>query len=493
MKKKVYLVGAGPGDVGLLTIKGKAILERADVVVYDRLVGNRIIDMIPQNAEKINVGKNVGCHPVAQEQINQILLEKAKENKLVVRLKGGDPFVFGRGGEELELLAKHGIQFEIVPGITSAISAAAYAGIPVTHRDFCSSLHIITGHARKDGKLHIDYKSLVRLNGTLVFMMSVGSVKEIAEGLMNSGMPKSNAVAVVENGTRLNQRKFVGCLSDIGEIVLQNRVQSPAAIIVGEVCTLSSKFDWFNKSVLPLMGIRVLVTNPNSRASRMSDLLYQYGADAVVYPCIKTTAIDFDLNTLHDSPWICFTSAFGVERFFNRLEQAGLDSRCLYGKKIAVVGSQTANELSSHGIRPDFIPTVFDGIHLANELLEKQLAHGDKITLYRAKIGGNELPELLRKGGIIVNDVPIYDTEYTCDSKQGICTDEFDYITFTSASCVEGFARSNSSANFSEIKALCIGEQTAGAARKYGMQTLVSKCATMQSMIDTLISINSSV
>ena len=242
-KGKVILVGAGPGDPALLTLAAVRELKRAEVVVYDRLVSDDILALMPAEAEKINVGKNAGDHPVPQHEIDRILLDKALEGRRVVRLKGGDSFVFGRGGEELELLSENGVEFCVVPGITSAIAAAAYAGIPVTHRDFCSSLHIITGHKRENGALALDYGSLVKLNGTLVFLMSVASCGEIAAGLLAAGMAPDMPAAVVENGTRPEQRKLVSTVSALGEDVKKAGIRSPALILVGKVCALSGRFD----------------------------------------------------------------------------------------------------------------------------------------------------------------------------------------------------------------------------------------------------------
>lgn len=479
---KVYLIGAGPGDEGLLTVKASKILAKAEVVVYDRLVSEAILAGVPEGAEKINVGKNAGNHPVPQEQINQILLEKALEGKLVVRLKGGDSFLFGRGGEELELLSEQGIPFEVVPGITSAIAAAAYAGIPVTHRDFCSSLHIITGHAKADGKLNIDYASLVKLDGTLVFMMSVSTMDEIAKGLISAGMTPEMPVAVIENGTRYNQRKFVSTLSQIAETLIVNQVKSPAAIVVGKVCTLSDKFDWFTNQ--PLKGVSVLVTRPKKTAGKLSALLTELGANAIEYPCIKTEALTFSLD-LEQGNWLLFTSAVGVNSFFAALYTMGKDSRALAGKSIAAVGTETAAELLQYGIKADFIPSVFDGVHLAKELLASGKLHQtDRAILYRAKIGTEELVEILQDAGVQVTDVPVYDTLYV--PHEGENQPRFDYAAFTSASTVEGFAKSFGKADYSHITAICIGEQTAKAAKAYGMQVLVSKEATIASMAEKI-------
>jgi len=277
---KVVLVGAGPGDSGLITVKGLQALKQAEVVVYDRLVGSGILELIPDHAERIYVGKNVGHHVVPQERINEILLEKALEGKRVVRLKGGDGFVFGRGGEELEGLGAHGIPFEVVPGITSAIAAPAYAGIPVTHRELSASLHIITGHLKDDGELNLDYNALVRLGGTLIFMMSVSSLPEIAAGLIQAGMPPEMPCAVVENGTLSRQRKLVGTLSKMEQAVKEKKIKSPAVFVVGRVCELSERFDWF--SALPLLGKRILVTRPRATASKLSERLRALGAEVVL-------------------------------------------------------------------------------------------------------------------------------------------------------------------------------------------------------------------
>ena len=241
---KVTLIGAGPGDPELMTVKGIKRLAEADVVLYDRLVGDGVLALTPQTAEKICVGKHVDHHPIPQEQIGQLLLEKAKLGLNVVRLKGGDPFVFGRGGEELELLARHGIPFEVVPGISSAIASGIYSGIPLTHRDYSSSLHVLTGHARKDGNLDIDFKSLVAIKGTIVVLMSAASLEKICNGFLDAGMDRDTPAAIVENITLESQRKTLGTLGTLNELSQQKRITSPAVVIIGEVCKLSGELDW---------------------------------------------------------------------------------------------------------------------------------------------------------------------------------------------------------------------------------------------------------
>ena len=309
---KVWLVGAGPSDEGLFTLKGKRVLEQADVVVYDQLVGDGIMRMIPTNAECIDVGKHAGNHKVVQERINEILLEEAQKGKRVVRLKGGDPFLFGRGGEELELLCEHNIPFEIVPGITSAISVPAYAGIPVTHRDFTSSLHIITGHKKKGCNDPIDYKSLVALGDvTLVFLMSVGALPDISKGLIEAGMDKNTPAAILEKGTRYNQRKVVATIETLPEEARKNDVGTPGIIIVGKVCSLSEEFSWAEKR--PLGGRRIIITRPRSKSSKLKEMLYDLGAEVVEVPSFETVAInnnevlDEAINNIKDYNWVAFT------------------------------------------------------------------------------------------------------------------------------------------------------------------------------------------
>ena len=280
MRGKVTLVGAGPGDPGLLTLKGRRALEQAEVVVYDRLVSPAILAMIPPKARTIDVGKEASHHKVPQHQINQILLEEALAGHNVVRLKGGDPFVFGRGGEELEGLAELGISFEEIPGVTSAIAAPAYAGIPVTHRDYCSSVHIITGHQREGKPLAIDFEALARTRGTLIFLMGVTAMPAIVEGLLQAGMPLDTPAAMVENGTTSAQRRCDATLATLPERAAAMGIHSPAIIVVGEVCALASRLCWFDK--LPLLGQKILVTRPRDRAGTLSEKLRALGADVGV-------------------------------------------------------------------------------------------------------------------------------------------------------------------------------------------------------------------
>lgn len=490
-KGKVYLIGAGPGDEQLLTLKADRLISKAEVVVYDRLVSRSILSKIPETAIKINVGKNAGNHPVPQDEINRILLEKAQEGYNVVRLKGGDSFMFGRGGEELELLYQNNIPFEVVPGITSPIAAAAYAGIPVTHRDFCSSLHIITGHKKKDGELDLDYQALVKLNGTLVFMMSVSSAGEIMNGLIKAGMSEQTECAVIENGTLPSQRKFVSVISKLADTIEQNNVKSPALIVVGRVCSLSEQFDWFSK--LALKGKRILVTRPKASSSRLSEKLSQLGADVTLLPSIKTVPTEFEMPKLDEYTMLVFTSENGVASFFNKLLGDGLDARALFNKRVAVVGRETAKAILQYGIKADFIPKVFNGEALASEMLaDKFVSTNDKLLILRAKKSAPELTDILVRNKIPYDEVSVYETELLkvdLANKVEFNPNDYDIITFTSASCVDGFALMAGESKMSNVtaKCICIGEQTAKQARKYGIDAVISKEATIDSMIETIM------
>lgn len=456
-------------------------------MVYDRLVGNRLLDWIPETAERFYVGKNVGDHPVPQERINEILLEKALEGKCVVRLKGGDGFVFGRGGEELEGLRAHGVPFEVVPGITSAIAAPAYAGIPVTHRDLSASLHIITGHLKEDAALSLDYDALIRLGGTLIFMMAVSNLSDIAYGLIQAGMAPEMPCAVVENGTLSRQRKLISSLSEIPQAVKTHGVKSPAVFVVGEVCRLSERFDWF--SSLPLFGRRILVTRPRNAASRLSERLAALGAEVVLAPAIRTKPVAFDLPETNAYDLLIFTSAVGVDCFFDEVIRTGQDARALYGKRIAVVGSETAAALKARGIQADFIPSVFSGDALAKEMLTAGwVMKADRVLIAGAAVMSPELRERLRTAEIPTEQLAVYETEaMPCEASLEDLAG-FDWVTFTSASCVEGFIQScgANTGRLKGLRALCIGAQTAAEASKYPMEIVVAKAATLESMVETI-------
>ena len=485
----VILVGAGPGDPGLLTQKGRQAIENAQVVVYDRLVSPAILSLIPKDAEKINVGKESSNHLVPQEEINRILLRKAQEDKRVVRLKGGDPFLFGRGGEELELLEAAGIPFQVVPGVTSALSVPAYAGIPVTHRDFCSSVHIITGHARAGAELHIDFEALRRTGGTLVFLMSVSSLPRICRGLLDAGMAPDMPAAVVERGTLPRQRKLVSTLERLPLEAEKAGVKSPAIIVVGKVCALSSRFDWFDG--LPMKGKTVVVTRPEDRSGTLTQRLRELGAEVVDYPCIRTVAreenpeLEEAMENLSRYRCLVFTSPAGPEIFFRRLRAAGRDARALSGLTLAAIGPKTAKAMERFGVTADLVPETYDSDHLAKAL---EAVEGP-VLLCRASRGSTALPEMLERKGIPFADVPVYDTVYAAPAPQKVdaLLGETLLVTFTSASTVRGFVESLPGRDLKNVIGCCIGKQTEAEAKKYGLATVVSQEATMESLVECIL------
>lgn len=484
----VILVGAGPGDPGLLTRKGLEAISQAEVVVFDRLVGPEILGLIPENAEKIDVGKQASNHPVPQYRINQILLEKALEGKRVVRLKGGDPFLFGRGGEELELLKEHGIPFQEVPGVTSALSVPAYAGIPVTHRDYCSSVHIITGHAKAGTELKIDFDALRRTKGTLVFLMGVTALPMICKGLLDSGMDGDMPAAVIERGTLPRQRKVVSTLAELPKAAEDAKIVSPAIIVVGRVCGLSDSFDWFDN--LPLKGREIIVTRPAERNGSLCGKLSALGASVTAYPCIRTVErvnnpeLDTAIGKLNDYRWLVFTSPAGPGIFFKNLRKQHMDARALAGLKIAAIGPKTAAEVEKFGVLADLVPETYDSDHLAQAMAGVE----GSVLLCRASEGSDALPKLFADKGISFADIACYDTVYEAPNSDSVkeLVESGAIVTFTSASTVRGFARSLPDADYSNIIGCCIGRQTAAEAEQYGIPVRIAEKATMDSLIECI-------
>ena len=489
MSGNVILVGAGPGDPGLLTVKGREALAQAEVVVYDRLISPAILAMIPEGAEAIDVGKRAARHTVPQREINQILLRKAQEGKHVVRLKGGDPFVFGRGGEELEILAENGIDFQVIPGVTSAVAAAAYAGIPVTHRDCCSSLHVVTGHRREGKALDINFRALVQGGGTLVFLMGVGALREIVSGLLEAGMAPDTPAAMVERGTTPRQRRCGGTLSNLPERAAEMGISSPAVIVVGQVCAQAEKFDWFSR--LPLKGRRILVTRPKERAGALSEKLRALGADVTEYPCIATVPLDpcpeleEALGSLSRYEWLAFTSPAGVEAVWRCLGRLGRDARAFGNIKLAAIGGGTAKALEGHGLSADLVPEVYDARHLGMALAGAAKA---RVLILRAQEGSPALTEALSGAGVSYDDIAVYRTIYQnprwAELRQALDDGELELVTFTSASTVRGFVSTvGADADFGKIVGLCIGEQTAGEAEKHGIPVQVAEKATVDALV----------
>lgn len=494
MTGKVWLVGAGPGDPGLFTLKGRNVLEQADVVVYDALVGQGVLAMIPREAERINVGKRASNHLMAQEDINQVLVDQALKGKKVVRLKGGDPFLFGRGGEELELLSSYGIPYEVVPGVTSALAVPAYNGIPVTHRDFCSSLHIVTGHKRSGREYNIDFQALVRTGGTLVFLMGVTALGDICRGLLLAGMDHDTPAAVLQQGTTAGQKRIVATVGSLEDEVSRRGVETPAIIVVGKVCSLADRFGWYEK--LPLFGKKILVTRPKELSSQMAARLRSKGAEVLELPAICTVPVH-PCGRLHEAmqkntyDWVVFTSPTGVRVFFDELRSyEDLDIRVLAGSKFAAIGSGTAGKLQEYGLRADLIPETYDAASLGKALAES-CRSGGRILIPRAASGSRELTEALeRVPDIQIDDIPTYETRYeplgVIDEKAEFTHGKIDYAVFTSASTVRGFAAAVGEMDYSLVKAVCIGKQTRAAADAMGMQTWMAAQATMDAVIELL-------
>lgn len=491
MTGKVWLVGAGPGDPGLLTLKAREALEQADVVVYDALVSPGVLGMIPDAARLIFAGKRSSHHYMKQSDTNRVLLEEALAGNNVVRLKGGDPFLFGRGGEELELLCQNGVPFEVVPGVTSAFAVPAYCGIPVTHRDCCSSVHVITGHRREGQDYDIDFDALVKTGGTLVFLMGVAALHDIAAGLMRAGMSPDTPAAVLEKGTTARQRRISATISTLADACATANVQTPAIIVVGRVCALAEDFMWFEKK--PLSGVRVIVTRPRELSSGLAGMLRREGAEVLELPAIRTvpirdSGIDDAIRALERGgfDWLAFTSPSGVRVFMDRLIELS-DLRALSGVKLAAIGEGSRKALKQHGLRTDFMPSVYDGETLGREMRDV-CAPGSRILIPRAAIGNPELIDALNKGaGFVVTDLPTYDTEYaqsrTVDVAALLAAGEIDFCVFTSASTVRGFVSGVPGADFTQVNAVCIGRQTADAAQKHGMRVRVAERATLEALV----------
>lgn len=494
-KGKVWLVGAGPGDIGLFTLKGLQILEQADVVVYDSLVGQGVLSRIPDTARCINVGKRASHHTMPQEKINEVLLEEAKKGNRVVRLKGGDSFLFGRGGEELELLVKEGIPYEIIPGVTSPIAVPAYNGIPVTHRDFTSSLHIITGHKKQGAAYDIDFEALVRTRGTLVFLMGVSALGDICQALLQAGMEKDMPAAILQKGTTAGQKKIVATVSTLEEEVNRQGIQTPAIIVVGKVCALAEEFAWYEK--LPLAGYKVLVTRPRELVSTMAEKLRVLGAEVLELPAIRTAPLKDQSKLYHafekldTYQWVAFTSPTGVKVFFEEMKKTKTDVRKMCNVKIAAIGKGTQKALEERGLFPDLIPQVYDGETLGRELCQL-CAGGEHILIPRAAMGNQEIIKALsEKSDIVIDDIPTYDTFYetqeVIDQKKAMEAGEISCAVFTSASTVRGFVQATPGLDYTKVRAACIGKQTKAAADEWGMETYMAEKATIDSVLDLVI------
>src|SRR5580765_8327111 len=411
---KVYLVGAGPGDPGLLTLKGKECLEAADVVLYDYLANPVLLRYVPAAAQRIYVGRRGRGQYQDQADINRLLIERAKEGNVVVRLKGGDPFVFGRGGEEAEAVAAAGVDFEIVPGVTAAVAVPAYAGIPVTHRTLASTVTFVTGHEdpTKPGT-QLEWPKLASASGTLVFMMGMKNLPTIARQLLSEGRSPDTPVAAIRWGTKADQQTIVGTLKDIVGKTETAHLEPPTAIVIGEVVRLRGQLNWFEAK--PLFGKRIVLTRPQKQAREFSQLLSGYGAEPVEVPTIQIVppaswqAIDDAVARLSTYQWLIFTSVNGVRPFMDRLHAAGKDARALANLPLCAIGPRTAQELGVHGLTPDVIPTEFQAEGVIATLAHEEI-RGNRILIPRAEVAREILPDQLRELGATVEVIPVYRT-----------------------------------------------------------------------------------
>ena len=467
---KVYLVGAGPGDPGLITVRGKNLLERAEVVVYDYLAGKKLLKHAPASAELIYVGKKGGVeHSHSQEEINQMLVDHARQGKMVVRLKGGDPFIFGRGGEEVQQLHGAGVPFEVVPGVTSATAAATYAGIPITHRDYTASVAFLTGHEDPTKENSgINWEKLATGVGTLVIYMGIKNLPIIVANMIKYGRDPQTPVAVVRWASTPEQRSVVGTLATIAQVVADSGIKPPSLIIIGEVVSLRDTIDWYEKR--PLFGKKIIVTRTREQASELVAGLEEYGADCLEYSTINIQPVDSyeilddELERINEYHWILFTSLNGVKYFFERLYGKGLDARHLKGPEIAVVGKSTADLLLKYGVHADLIPSVFTGEGLAESLLD-QGVEGRNILIPRALQGREILPETLRGAGAQVTVAPVYQNCPAQGDKEFLRSElekgGVEMVTFTSSSTVRNFLALLDEENQDELKKLLAGVKIA--------------------------------
>ena len=479
----VSLIGAGPGDPGLLTVKALQRLREADLIIYDTLANPEHLKHAKPGARSHCVGPGFRYKKLSQEKINRLILQEAKKGKHVLRLKGGDPYLFGRGGEEALFLVAHKIPFEVIPGVTSATGCAAYAGIPLTHRDHNASVTFLTGHRAHDKDLDtIDWNKIASLKGALAVYMGFYNLEKIAVHLLSGGMSRRTPVAVVEWGTLPRQRSCEGTLADIARRVRDAGLKAPCMIFIGDVVRLRTQLNWFER--LPLFSKKVVITRMREKADTFAEKFRQLGARVIEFPVIEivkkadTVSLDRALRSLSDYDWLCFTSAYGVQAFFERLQALGKDARALGGLKIACVGPQTNNALQNYGVKADLQPARFETSALAQEFKKKGLGRGKLFLLPRADIAPNELEKALQKCGARTHRVAVYQTRPTRIPKgkvKELLRLEPDFVTFTSASTVDHFVRAVGLQNVRRLgkKTIfaSIGPVTSRALKKYGLKT----------------------
>jgi len=496
-KGKVYIIGAGPGDPGLMTLKGAKCLQEAEVVIYDHLISPELLDMARRDARLIYAGKEGGRHTLSQAEINERLLGEAGSGRVVARLKGGDPFVFGRGGEEAEELARAGIPFEVVPGVTSAISVPAYAGIPLTHRRFTASVAFVTGHEDPlKEQSEIDWKALAGM-GTLVFLMGVRNLPQIAASLVAQGKNPDTPAALIRWGTTVDQETLTGTLADIAERAEAAGFKPPAILVVGGVVGLRKDLNWFETQ--SLFGKGVVITRPEPQAASMATLLRDAGARVIAFPTIRIAppeswdGLDAAIQRLETYAWLIFTSANGVHYFLERLRAAGKDLRDLKGIRLCTIGPATAAVLEGQGLRVDLVPETYlsEGVVAA---FERYNLSGQRILLPRAEKARDVIPDGLARRGAFVDVVTAYRTvnsgRKATELAEQIARGHVDVLTFTSPSTVTNFLEIMGPEFLpipAGIRVACIGPVTAAAARKAGLPVdILQETYTVQGLVESL-------
>jgi len=477
---KVYLVGAGPGDPGLFTLKGKRCLEQADVVIYDYLANPRLLDYAPAGALRVEVGKHGGGARVSQDVITAMIIEHARAGRAVVRLKGGDPFVFGRGAEEAEAVRDAGLDFEIVSGVSSAIAVPAYAGIPLTHRLFASNVIFTTGYEYPTKEEPaVRWTELARSGSTLVIFMATRQLQASMAKLAAGGLALHTPVAVVRWGTRASQHTIIGTVGTIAGLAEAEHLQPPAIAVVGEVVRLRERLNWFERK--PLFGRRVVVTRPRAQAAEFAEQLEAWGAEVIPFPTIETVlpvtlaALDDALRRATDFDWVVFTSVNGVRVFFDRLREIGADVRDWHRARLAAIGPQTAKALQRYGVRVETIPEEFRAEAVVAELVRAGVS-GKRILLPRAAAARDVLPVQLREHGAIVEEVATYTTTmpaFAPELRALLLDGQADLVTFTSSSTVQNFAaifQEQIPQVLAHAAVGCIGPVTADTARQLGIR-----------------------
>lgn len=500
--KKVYLIGAGPGNTFLITVRAQSLLKQADVIIYDYLANDILLELTSPAAEKIYVGKRCGKHTIEQDAINNLMLEKVRQGKQVVRLKGGDPFVFGRGSEEAAFLSDNGIPYEIVPGVTSATAALAYAGIPLTQRSLASTATIITGQEdpNKDAS-GINWSALAQMTGTLVFFMGVKRLPDIVQRLLQHGKSKDTPAAVVRLGTTPRQQTVTGTLENITERVKEAQLAPPALIVVGEVVRMREKLQWYE--FLPLFGKSILITRSAHQAAQLSERLSILGAEVIHLPTIEIrspksfTELDECLQRGNEFDWVLFTSVNGVRAFAQRMKELDLDIRLFRNAKFAGIGSASRKAIRELGVRVDFVPEKFSSDGFIKEF-QKRFPDltGAKVLFPAANIVRSAIPEKLRELGADVTLVTAYETAAPEHSSDEIINlfdkHSVNLVTFTSSSTVENFLALFPEHDLQKIKrklnAASIGPMTSKTLRNHGIEPLIeAEVHTIPGLIEAIV------